>query len=145
MVVEDDVEKPSFKRQTYNKSLPTNYTTSLLNVLTDLSPLSAELSNTTVSNHPITGYLNRLKRIYQLDIEILDQMANIIEGVNEKVVPQLSTVLEPVFAIQNDSRVDLRDTLDQVLKVLHSTTFHAGAYTSLGKLDFLEYGKPRYL
>ena len=121
----DQEDSPSFKRQING----TTYQVPSLGI------------NETSSNHPMVRYLRRLRRIYQLDIEILDQLANVLEGVSDKVVPEVARVLEPILAVQKDNNLEFNDTLGQVLQAVHATSFHAGALTTLGGLDFIEFGE----
>ena len=121
-------------------TLSTNYTSTA-------SPLDAttRLETTTESkrrsNHPFIRYFRRLRKIYELDLKILDQIAALLEGINDELLPQVADALEPLLISQTVNMLDLGQILGYVAQTIHSSTFQLGASTSLGGLDFLKFGK----
>ena len=95
----------------------------------------------TKSNHPFIRYFRRLRKIYELDLKILDQIATLLEGINDEFLPQVADALEPLLISQTVNMLDLGQILGYVAQTIHSSTFQLGASTSLGGLDFLKFGK----
>ena len=93
------------------------------------------------SNHPFIRYFRRLRRIYELDLKILDQIATLLDGISDEVLPQIAQVLEPLLISQTMNMLDLGQILGYVAQTIHSSTFQLGASTSLGGLNFLKFGK----
>ena len=93
------------------------------------------------SNHPFIRYFKRLRRIYELDLKILDQIATLLEGISDEVLPQIAEVLEPLLISQTVNMLDLGQILGYVAQTIHSSTFHFSASTSLGRLKFLNVGR----
>ena len=93
------------------------------------------------SNHPFIRYFRRLRKIYELDLKILDQIASLLEGINDELLPQVADALEPLLVSQTVNMLDLGQILGYVAQTIHSTKFQLGASTSLGGLDFLKFGK----
>ena len=93
------------------------------------------------SNHPFIRYFRRLRKIYELDLKILDQIASLLEGINDELLPQVADALEPLLVSQTVNMLDLGQILGYVAQTIHSSTFQLGASTSLGGLDFLKFGK----
>ena len=93
------------------------------------------------SNHPFLRYFKRLRKIYELDLKILDQIATLLEGVSDELLPQISESLEPLLISQTVNMLDLGQILGYVAQTIHSTSFQLGASTSLGRLDFLKFGR----
>ena len=92
------------------------------------------------SNHPFIRYFRRLRKIYELDLKILDQIASLLEGINDELLPQVADALEPLLVSQTVNMLDLGQILGYVAQTIHSSTFQLGASTSLGGLDFLKFG-----
>ena len=92
------------------------------------------------SNHPFIRYFRRLRKIYELDLKILDQIATLLEGINDELLPQVADALEPLLISQTVNMLDLGQILGYVAQTIHSSTFQLGASTSLGGLDFLKFG-----
>ena len=93
------------------------------------------------SNHPFIRYFRRLRKIYELDLKILDQIATLLEGINDELLPQVADALEPLLISQTVNMLDLGQILGYVAQTIHSSTFQLGASTSLGGLDFLKFGE----
>ena len=113
--------------------------------LTTSSPEDATKLETTTepkrrSNHPFIRYFRRLRKIYELDLKILDQIATLLEGINDEFLPQVADALEPLLISQTVNMLDLGQILGYVAQTIHSSTFQLGASTSLGGLDFLKFG-----
>ena len=108
--------------------------------LTTTSTTTTEASKRR-SNHPFIRYFRRLRKIYELDLKILDQIATLLEGINDELLPQVADALEPLLISQTVNMLDLGQILGYVAQTIHSSTFQLGASTSLGGLDFLKFGK----
>ena len=86
-------------------------------------------------------YFERLKRIYELDIKLLEQIGGIISKVDSNVVPQIEQGLDPFLEGGN---VDILRLIGILAKTLPSSHFEASITTKLGNLDFLNIGECRW-
>ena len=113
-------------------------------ILEDASTSTTEATRRR-SNHPFIRYFRRLRKIYELDLKILDQIATLLEGINDELLPQVADALEPLLISQTVNMLDLGQILGYVAQTIHSSTFQLGASTSLGGLDFLKFGMLEYV
>ena len=97
--------------------------------------------NVLCSQHAFLKYFRRLRRLYELDLQILDQTITLLEEVREEVLPQLANVLEPLLNTLTLNVLDLGQILQYAAQTIQSSTFHFGATTSLERLKFLNIGK----
>ena len=116
--------KISSQQQTYSKEKPTK-----------------EENASESNSNSFARYFERLRRVYELNLQLLDQLADVLEGLNEELVPQVAQVLEPVLALQTANMLDLGQILGYVAQTVHSSTFQGSVVTSLGGLGFLKVGK----
>ena len=104
-----------------------------------------ETQNNPRADHPFVQYFERLKTIYELDLKILEQLADLLSAVDEEVLPALMKSLEPILPIllsqPQFKNVDLRQIIGYVTQTLQKSTFHASISTHLGHLDFLNLSK----
>ena len=107
----------------------------------DATKLETTTTTNRRSNHPFIRYFRRLRKIYELDLKILDQIASLLEGINDEFLPQVADALEPLLISQTVNMLDLGQILGYVAQTIHSSSFQLGASTSLGGLDFLKFGK----
>jgi len=89
--------------------------------------------------HPFIQYFERLRLIYELDLKILGQLADLLSGVDEEVLPALMKSLEPILPalISQSNNVDLAQIIGYITQTLQKSTFHASLSANLGDLDFL--------
>lgn len=95
------------------------------------------------ANNPFSQYFERLKTIYELDLKILEQLADLLTGVDEEVLPSLMTSLEPILPIfisQQVNNIDLAQVIGYVAQAVQKSTFHVGMSAHLSDLDFIKIG-----
>ncbi len=103
----------------------------------------ATTTSSPVANHPFAAYFDRLRRIYELDLQILEQLADLLDGVNEEVLPALMSSLEPILPLlmsQQVDNVDLGQIIGYVVQTVQKTRFHFSGSTHVGDLDFIDTG-----
>ena len=101
-------------------------------------------SKPTKSNNPLSQYFDRLKDIYELDLKIIEQLADLLIGVDEEVLPALMTTLEPLLTLlmnQQVDNIDLPTILSYAAQTLQKSKVEVSLSSTLGDLDFLKIGK----
>jgi hypothetical protein len=96
-----------------------------------------------ISDNPILQYFERLRKIYELDLKILEQLADLLAGVDEEVLPAIMTTLEPILPLlmsQQIENADLGQIIGYVAQTVQKSTFHVAMSAHLGDLDFLDIG-----
>lgn len=139
-----------------------DFLTDFLELMETTEPLEStteEISETTITNlrdgrqfegeekeesppsHPFLQYFDRLRLIYELDLKILGQLADLLSGVNEEVLPALIESLEPILSLlmtqQQFNNIDLAQIIGYVSQTLQKSTFQASLSAHLGDLDFI--------
>ena len=81
--------------------------------------------------------------IYELDLKILGQLADLLSGVDQEVLPALMKSLEPILPalISQTNNIDLAQIIGYVTQTLQKSTFHASLSSHLGDLDFINISK----
>ena len=101
------------------------------------------------STNPLSAYFDRIRDIYELDLKILEQLAELLAGVDEEVLPTLVTTLEPLLAVlmnQPVENLDLPTILSYAAQTLQKSKVHVSLSSTLGDLDFLKIGNfPKYV
>ena len=98
---------------------------------------------TTSKSNSFIEYFERLKVIYELDLKILGQLADLLSGVDQEVLPALMKSLEPILPalISQTNNIDLAQIIGYVTQTLQRSTFHASLSSHLGDLDFINISK----
>ena len=77
-------------------------------------------------------------------MKILEQLADLLSGVDEEVLPALMKSLEPILPLlisqSQLNNIDLAQVIGVVSQTLQKSTFHASLSTHLGDLDFINLG-----
>ena len=92
----------------------------------------------------MSQYFDRLKDIYELDLKIIGQLADLLIGVDEEVLPALMTTLEPLLTLlmnQQVDNIDLPTVLSYAAQTLQKSKVDVSLSSTLGDLDFLKIGK----
>ena len=80
-------------------------------------------------------------------MKILEQLAELLAGVDEEVLPTLVTTLEPLLAVlmnQPVENLDLPTILSYAAQTLQKSKVHVSLSSTLGDLDFLKIGNFPY-
>ena len=96
------------------------------------------------TQNPLSAYFDRIKDIYELDLKILEQLADLLAGVDEEVLPALMTALEPLLTLlmnQPVDNLDLPTILSYAAQTLQKSKVHVALSSNLGDLDFIKIGK----
>jgi len=95
------------------------------------------------TNNPLSAYFDRIRDIYELDLKILEQLADLLAGVDEEVLPALMTSLEPLLTLlmnQPVDNLDLPTILNYAAQTLQKSKIQVSLSSNLGDLDFVKIG-----
>ena len=77
-------------------------------------------------------------------MKIIGQLADLLIGVDEEVLPALMTTLEPLLTLlmnQQVDNIDLPTVLSYAAQTLQKSKVEVSLSSTLGDLDFLQLGK----
>jgi hypothetical protein len=85
--------------------------------------------------------------IYELDLELLEQLAKVLRGTKEEVIPAIRDTLTPIInAIPSPGgNLDPASLLGLAAMAVKGATFEASVSTTLGNLDFINVGKFKHV
>ena len=86
-------------------------------------------------------YFNRLRRIYELDIKLLEQLSSLLTTVNQEVIPNVQESIEPLLISSQVENLNLVELIGNIVGVLQRSDVELAISTKLGTLDFLDIGK----
>ena len=91
-----------------------------------------------------TRYFERLKKIFELDLKLVEQLSAIVKAAENKALPSLATALRPqlISGVQGGNP-DIAQLLGYVTRTLKKSEFEFAVNTKLGNLDFINVGKQR--
>ena len=86
-------------------------------------------------------YFNRLRKLYELDLELLEQISSLLQTASEDVVPSLISLARPLLDRLPIRNLDPGSLLSLAAMTLTQSQFQLSMETRLGDLDFINIGK----
>ena len=94
-------------------------------------------------------YLVRLRTIYELDIQLIDQLGDLLAAFDDEILPVLETNLNLLRPLTNlvlqssGGNINLVELISFIIKSLSNSEYEIGVGTSLKELEFLNFRKYR--
>ena len=94
-------------------------------------------------------YLVRLRTIYELDIQLIDQLGDLLAAFDDEILPVLETNLNLLRPLTNlvlqssGGNINLVELVSFIVKSLSNSEYELGFGTSLKELEFLNFRKYR--
>lgn len=86
-------------------------------------------------------YFNRLKRIYELDIQLLEQISVLLTRANEDVLPSVQTAVEPLLMSTGIENANLLEVAANLATVLRHSDIEVSVRTKMEQLNFVNVGQ----